>query len=573
MSDHSALRHVLGLKDPHGRLARWSIYLSQFDFTVIYRTGRKHTNCDVLSRNPLPDTIPEKQDSDLEDVLSAESLIPLFPSISPLKEEQEKDAFCIKVRNRMKEGDKFAKSFRMNDENILEKIITTPNGRIHAIVLPTSLQNFAISQCHDPPEAGHQGFARTASRVMSRFYAPHLLTAIRDYVSSCPLCQKRKTPPILKHSECGELPTSTVPFDIICCDLMGPLNTTHNGNKHIVVIIDVATRFIETCPVKSTTSDMTIKVLTDQIFFRHGIPSIIITDRGTNFTSDLFKKTMNSYKIKHHLTTSFNPRANGITERMNKTLGTSLAMYCHTFPTNWDDLLGKVTFAINTSVNDITHFSPFQLLHFRQPTLPIHRLLELPSSPFFTTDIKKIEEIRELVQQRIRDAQEKNKRMHKKHFSTPSFAVGDQVLLYKPLPVPGIPKKFQLKYRGPYVIVSKLKDTPSFEIKNLSTGLTEFANSRNLRSFNERKAVHFQEDLRVFLPEDASSSDEDVNPTFDLTLPSSNAVTGQGIHEQPAAATAPILQSPENVETGVDGERRYPYRARKQYQRYQATFT
>lgn len=57
VSDHLALRHVLGMKDPHGRLARWSIYLSQFHFIVIYRTGRKHTNCDVLSRNPLKETL------------------------------------------------------------------------------------------------------------------------------------------------------------------------------------------------------------------------------------------------------------------------------------------------------------------------------------------------------------------------------------------------------------------------------------------------------------------------------------------------------------------------------------
>jgi len=66
--------------------------------------------------------------------------------------------------------------------------------------------------------------------------------------------------------------------------LIESLNTTSSGKKHIAVV-DVATRYLETCAVRTTSTELTLKVLLDQVFFRHRIPKIIISDRGTNFTS------------------------------------------------------------------------------------------------------------------------------------------------------------------------------------------------------------------------------------------------------------------------------------------------
>ena len=49
-TDHSTLRWVLSFKEPENQLARWIKILSQYDFTVIYRRGIKHSNADFLSR-------------------------------------------------------------------------------------------------------------------------------------------------------------------------------------------------------------------------------------------------------------------------------------------------------------------------------------------------------------------------------------------------------------------------------------------------------------------------------------------------------------------------------------------
>lgn len=54
-TDHNALKWLMSVKDPTGRLARWSLLLQQFDFTIHHRSGKSNGNADALSRRPYSD--------------------------------------------------------------------------------------------------------------------------------------------------------------------------------------------------------------------------------------------------------------------------------------------------------------------------------------------------------------------------------------------------------------------------------------------------------------------------------------------------------------------------------------
>ena len=51
-TDHASLRYLINFKDPTGQLARWIDSLSEYDFDIIPRPGRKNGNADSLSRIP-----------------------------------------------------------------------------------------------------------------------------------------------------------------------------------------------------------------------------------------------------------------------------------------------------------------------------------------------------------------------------------------------------------------------------------------------------------------------------------------------------------------------------------------
>ena len=53
-SDHESLKWLYSLKEPKHRIARWIEVLSEFDFELEYRPGRKHSNADAMSRCPNP---------------------------------------------------------------------------------------------------------------------------------------------------------------------------------------------------------------------------------------------------------------------------------------------------------------------------------------------------------------------------------------------------------------------------------------------------------------------------------------------------------------------------------------
>ncbi|KAL1256534.1 hypothetical protein QQF64_012079 [Cirrhinus molitorella] len=115
------------------------------------------------------------------------------------------------------------------------------------------------------------------------------------------------------------LPIIEVPFKRIGMDLVGPLPKSARGHKHILVIVDYATRYPEAIPLRKATS----KAIAQELFLlasQVSIPAEILTDQGTPFMSRLMADLFRLLRVKQLRTTVYHPQTDGLVERFNQTL-------------------------------------------------------------------------------------------------------------------------------------------------------------------------------------------------------------------------------------------------------------
>ena len=98
------------------------------------------------------------------------------------------------------------------------------------------------------------------------------------------------------------------------------LPVTRKGNKYAVVFMDYLTKWPEVFPTKDQTAPTVTKLLVEEIISRHGVPSELLSDRGSSFLSGLMKEIYSAMGIHKVNTTAYHPQTNGLVERFNRTL-------------------------------------------------------------------------------------------------------------------------------------------------------------------------------------------------------------------------------------------------------------
>ncbi|GFW82177.1 transposon Tf2-8 polyprotein [Trichonephila clavipes] len=391
----------MNLKDPSGRLARWALRLQEHDFDVKYKTGKKHSDADALSRNPV-------------------------------EEETETP-------------DKF--------------VAVTTDGKLWLQVIPKHLRADILRHFHDAPTAGHLGFAKTYDRIRKRFYWPGMYRNVVRYVMHCRECQRRKSVPQRPPGRLVPIPPAIAPFHRIGIDLLGRFPKSAHGNKWIIVCTDYSTRYAITKALPTAEVAEIAKFLLEEIVLRHGAPRVIITDRGAVFRSNLFP-LVDLCNIDHRFTTAYHPQTNGLTQRFNKTLADMLSMYVDVEQKNWDEILPFVTFAYNTAKQETTGFTPFYLLHGREAETTLDTMLPFCPNDFDDNNITKIaaraEESRQLARVHTLRAQDKDRRRYDSKHQMVSYAPGDLVWVYTPVRKVGLSEKLLRRYFGPYQVLRRL---------------------------------------------------------------------------------------------------------------------
>lgn len=353
ITDHWSLKWLASLKDPNGRLARWSVKLQQYSFDVIHRKGADHHVPDMLSRSvPIIDFLQL-------DKISSENKVSEVEPESPATDKWYRD-MIIKVN---KNPIKFS-SWRVVGSTLYKynKIGTYPvlsnENDYWKRVISKAERPDILRKCHDDPCAGHPGVLKTFYRVSQKFYWPKMKSDITRYVRRCSICRKNKPEQSKPAGLMQPHQVANKPFEIITCDLIGPLPRSTRGYKFILVILDNFSKFMTAIPLRNSTASLVCKAIEDNWLLIYGQPRRIICDNGVQLRGNEFRGLMASYGIKISFTANYHPQANP-TERGNKTLGTMIRCYVTENHRVWDRNLSKLACAIRTQVHESTKHSPY----------------------------------------------------------------------------------------------------------------------------------------------------------------------------------------------------------------------
>lgn len=106
------------------------------------------------------------------------------------------------------------------------------------------------------------------------------------------------------------------------------------------------------------------------IISRHGCPNNVLSDQGSQFTSNIFKKLCQKFEINQFLASSYHQQTNGKVERFNRFLLQTLATVIDKNQQNWDQLIDRCLFIYRISLNKTLNNTPFFLIYGRDVVLP-----------------------------------------------------------------------------------------------------------------------------------------------------------------------------------------------------------
>ena len=336
------------LKDPFGRLARWALRLQQFDFTIKHRKGEEHEGPDALSR-----AFPE----------------PTAVVSSVGVEFAATDPWYRRMVDSVRHHPDDFTNWKLDGEQLYKLVSVGSKLPLQwNKVIPAELRESVFREMHDDPTAGHMGTTRTINRIRGLYYWPGMRRDTKKYVDCCDVCIRSKSTNLKPPGLMGMAKTVTEPFEVVSCDLMGPLTRSNKGNKYLVVATCYFSKFVVMRPLRSDTTQNVVNFLKNDVFLAYGVPRLLLCDNGPCFKSKLFQSFLKSYGVDPLKNFFYHAQSNP-TERVNRVIGTMMRSYVVNTHKKWDENLVELQYALRSYTHESTGFTAHRLVFGREVPL------------------------------------------------------------------------------------------------------------------------------------------------------------------------------------------------------------
>ena len=306
---------------------------------------------------------------------------------------------------------------------------------------------------------GHFGREAIYKKLYERgFWWPKMRDDIQAAIAECDACARYTV--VKRGFHPAQAITARGPGDHWQIDCSVHLPKTPDGYTTLLVMVDVYTGFVVLRPMKSTSATEVAYHLW-QLCATFGLPKILQSDNGPEFTNAVLRALVKHLGIDHRHISAYNPRADGKVERSIGTVVMVIKKLLHGTNKHWDMYVSFAQFTVNIKISSLTGSTPFSLMFHRSPNA-----LE----DYSTVDIKDIpldewrkhqDQVLSLIYPAIseRVAQSKSKmvatldKIHNQ-LKEASLPTGSTVMLLDQRRT----DKFEPKYLGPYQIKRRTRN-------------------------------------------------------------------------------------------------------------------
>jgi hypothetical protein len=477
LNDHQNLTYFTTAQNLNRRQARWSLFLSRFDFVMIHRPGKKSGKPDALSRRA--DHKKGEDDNKNRVLLTPDFFRVRATEASAVRLEGLDVEFIERIKKCNDQDDAVVKALKELEtshgsmtysEWSREDGLILFRGKIY-IPKDPQLRHDILHNHHDTVIAGHPGRWKTLELVSRNYWWPGISRYVDKYVKSCDICNRTKIYPT---APAGPLMPNAIPerpWQIVTCDLITGLPLSQ-GYDAIFIVADRLSKKAHVAPTTGEVDSVGIaRLYRDNVWRHHGIPEIVISDRGSVFVSKFARELNRLLDIKTSPSTAFHPQTDGQTERINQEIEQYLRVFTSHRQDDWAEWLPLAEFSYNNRIHASTRHTPFELDSGQHPRMGIEprRTSRNEAAGEFS---KRIQDMIKEAQAALKQAADDMSRHYDRHRSdTKPFAIGDKVWLSsKNIKTVRPTKKLDDKWFGPFTIdkvlsrnAYRLKLTPAFK--------------------------------------------------------------------------------------------------------------
>jgi len=374
-----------------------------------------------------------------------------------LRNRYSEDTFFSKILS----NPQAYKNFEVQDglmfmKHVGRRILCVPD----ILVGKRRVREMIISHAHSI--LAHLGALKTIIYLRDNVWWKGMISDVEDFCRTCVICKTSKPSNQPPYGTLETLEVPTRPWETIGIDFVGPLPESENLNglfDMLLVVIDHLTSMVHLIPSKQTYRAKDVaEILFDRVYKHHGMPSHIVSDRDSLFTSTFWRTLHELTRVELRMSSSFHPQSDGATERANRTVTQMLRQCIAPHQRDWVSRLPAIEFAINSARSASTGYSPFVLNYGRMPPSMIFETnSEYPGVRRFAEGIKSaiMSAHDSIIAARVKQTEFANR----KRKDTP-FVKGDLVFLSTAnISLPkGRARKLAPKFIGPFKILEDYKN-------------------------------------------------------------------------------------------------------------------